>query len=131
MSKQGCGVRKSSHLGKGVSDCGVVVRDGQCIVIVPGLKKGAFFIGAKYGKGFVSCRRSGGVGWSAPGAIRVEGGSIGLQWGGTETAVRSLLAGLRSHCTESVVFCPQRDATSETGGAEERIAIPAGLAANS
>ncbi len=57
----------------------------QCIVIVPGLKKGAFFVGAKYGKGFVSCRRSGGVGWSAPGSIRVEGGSIGFQWGGTET----------------------------------------------
>jgi len=57
----------------------------QCIVIVPGLKKGAFFIGAKYGKGFVTCRRSGGRGWSAPGAIRVEGGSIGFQWGGTET----------------------------------------------
>jgi lipid-binding SYLF domain-containing protein len=57
----------------------------QCIVIVPGLKKGAFFVGAKYGKGFVSCRREGGVGWSAPGSIRVEGGSIGFQWGGTET----------------------------------------------
>lgn len=57
----------------------------QCIVIVPGLKKGAFFVGAKYGKGFVTCRRSGGVGWCAPGAVRVEGGSIGFQWGGTET----------------------------------------------
>jgi SH3 domain-containing YSC84-like protein 1 len=57
----------------------------QCIVIVPGLKKGAFFVGAKYGKGFVSCRRADGVGWSAPGAIRVEGGSFGFQFGGTET----------------------------------------------
>jgi lipid-binding SYLF domain-containing protein len=57
----------------------------QCIVIVPGLKKGAFFVGAKYGKGFVSCRRPDGVGWSAPGAIRVEGGSFGFQFGGTET----------------------------------------------
>ncbi len=57
----------------------------QCIVIVPGLKKGAFIIGAKYGKGFVSCRKPGGVGWSAPGSIRVEGGSFGFQIGGTET----------------------------------------------
>ena len=57
----------------------------QCIVIVPGLKKGAFFVGAKYGKGFVSCRRRGGGGWSAPGSIRGEGGRIGFQWGGTET----------------------------------------------
>jgi lipid-binding SYLF domain-containing protein len=57
----------------------------QCIVIVPGLKKGAFIVGAKYGKGFVSCRRPSGVGWSAPGAIRVEGGSFGFQIGGSET----------------------------------------------
>jgi len=63
----------------------------QCIVIVPGLKKGAFIIGAKYGKGFVSCRRPGGVGWSAPGSIRVEGGSFGFQIGGAETDVFMLV----------------------------------------
>jgi lipid-binding SYLF domain-containing protein len=63
----------------------------QCIVIVPGLKKGAFIVGAKYGKGFVSCRRSGGVGWSAPGSIRVEGGSFGFQIGGSETDVFMLV----------------------------------------
>lgn len=63
----------------------------QCIVIVPGLKKGAFIVGAKYGKGFVSCRRSGGVGWSAPGSIRVEGGSFGFQLGGAETDVFMLV----------------------------------------
>lgn len=57
----------------------------QCIVVVPGLKKGAFIIGAKYGKGFVSCRKKGGLGWSAPGAVRVEGGSFGFQIGGAET----------------------------------------------
>lgn len=63
----------------------------QCIVIVPGLKKGAFIIGGKYGKGFFSCRRSGGVGWTAPGAIRVEGGSFGFQIGGSETDVFMLV----------------------------------------
>jgi lipid-binding SYLF domain-containing protein len=57
----------------------------QCIVIVPGLKKAAFILGGKYGKGFVSCRKPGGVGWSAPGSIRVEGGSFGFQIGGTDT----------------------------------------------
>jgi lipid-binding SYLF domain-containing protein len=61
-----------------------LLNKAQCIVIVPDLKKGAFIIGAKYGKGFVSCRKKGGVGWSAPGAVRVEGGSIGLQIGGSE-----------------------------------------------
>ena len=30
----------------------------QCIVIVPGLKKGAFIVGGKYGRGFILCRES-------------------------------------------------------------------------
>jgi lipid-binding SYLF domain-containing protein len=63
----------------------------SCIVIVPDLKKGAFIIGAKYGKGFVSCRKKDGVGWSAPGSVRVEGGSFGLQIGGSETDVFMLI----------------------------------------
>jgi lipid-binding SYLF domain-containing protein len=63
----------------------------QCIVIVPGLKKAAFIVGAKYGRGFASCRRPGGVGWSAPGSVRVEGGSFGFQIGGSETDVFMLV----------------------------------------
>ena len=58
----------------------------ECVVVVPGLKKGAFIIGGKYGKGFMMCRK-GGAGWSAPGSIRVEGGSFGFQIGGSETDV--------------------------------------------
>lgn len=57
----------------------------SCIVIVPGLKGAAFVVGAKYGKGFISCRR--GSGWSAPGAVRVEGGSVGFQIGAEDTDV--------------------------------------------
>jgi lipid-binding SYLF domain-containing protein len=57
----------------------------HCIVIVPGLKTAAFVIGGKYGKGFFSCRNQSGEGWSAPGAVRIEGGSLGLQMGGSET----------------------------------------------
>lgn len=63
----------------------------QCIVIVPGLKKGAFIIGGKYGKGFVNCRKDGGQGWTAPAAVRVEGGSVGFQIGGAETDVVLLI----------------------------------------
>src|SRR5258705_5509085 len=59
----------------------------NCIVIVPGMKKGAFIVGAKYGKGFVSCRKGAGRGWSAPAAVRIEGGSVGLQIGGEESDV--------------------------------------------
>ena len=57
----------------------------HCIVIVPGLKTAAFLVGAKFGKGYVSCRSQGGVGWSAPGTVRIEGGSVGFQIGGSET----------------------------------------------
>ncbi len=66
----------------------------ECVVVVPGLKKGAFFIGAKYGRGFVSCRKAG-AGWGAPGAVRVEGGSIGFQIGGSETDVVMLVMNKR------------------------------------
>jgi lipid-binding SYLF domain-containing protein len=62
----------------------------HCVVIVPGLKKGAFIIGAKYGKGFLTCRAKG-KGWSAPGTIRVEGGSVGFQIGGAESDVIMLV----------------------------------------
>jgi lipid-binding SYLF domain-containing protein len=33
-----------------------LLEKAHCVVIVPGLKKGAFVVGAQYGKGFVSCR---------------------------------------------------------------------------
>ena len=53
----------------------------ECVVLVPGLKKGALFVGGKYGKGFAECRRRDADGWGPPAAIRVEGGSFGLQFG--------------------------------------------------
>jgi lipid-binding SYLF domain-containing protein len=62
----------------------------QCIVIVPGLKKGAFIIGGKYGKGYISCRKNG-ARWSPPGTVRVEGGSVGFQIGGSESDVIMLV----------------------------------------
>src|SRR5579862_142499 len=62
-----------------------LLEKSHCIVIVPGLKTAAFIVGGKYGKGYVSCRKSDGVGWSAPGTVRIEGGSVGFQLGGSET----------------------------------------------
>jgi lipid-binding SYLF domain-containing protein len=63
----------------------------HCVVIIPGLKKGAFIVGGKFGKGFISCRQRGNTGWSAPAAVRVEGGSVGFQIGGSETDVIMLV----------------------------------------
>lgn len=62
----------------------------ECAIVVPSVKSGAFIVGAKYGRGFVTCRKSGG-GWGAPGAVRVEGGSVGFQIGGSETDVVMLV----------------------------------------
>jgi lipid-binding SYLF domain-containing protein len=58
----------------------------ECVVIVPSLKKGAFLVGGKYGRGFASCRRKGG-GWSPPAGVRIEGGSFGPQIGGSSTDI--------------------------------------------
>lgn len=63
----------------------------QCAVVVPGLKKGAFIFGAKYGRGFLNCRNANGIGWSAPAPVRVEGGSFGFQIGGAEVDVIMLV----------------------------------------
>src|ERR1700727_3013162 len=59
----------------------------KCVVVIPGMKKAGFIFGAKYGSGFAVCRRQGGSGWSAPAAMRVEGGSVGFQIGASETDV--------------------------------------------
>jgi lipid-binding SYLF domain-containing protein len=68
-----------------------LLEKAHCAVIVPGMKKGAFIVGAQYGKGFLTCRQKGGDGWSAPAAIKVEGGSVGFQIGGSETDVVMLV----------------------------------------
>jgi lipid-binding SYLF domain-containing protein len=64
-------------------------------VIVPGLKKGAFIVGGQFGKGFISCRGANDRGWSAPAAIKMEGGSVGFQIGGSETDVILLVMNQR------------------------------------
>ncbi|MGC2065025.1 MAG: YSC84-related protein [Candidatus Acidiferrales bacterium] len=63
----------------------------ECIVIIPGVKKAAFIFGGKYGRGFVSCRRGDSRRFGAPAAIRIEGGSYGLQIGGSSTDVFMLI----------------------------------------
>jgi lipid-binding SYLF domain-containing protein len=54
--------------------------DADCIAVIPGFKKGAAVVGVGFGRGFISCRNSGG--WSAPAAIALESGSLGVQFGG-------------------------------------------------
>jgi lipid-binding SYLF domain-containing protein len=81
----------------GMPDKGVpqsVLDKAQCIVVIPGLKKAAFVLGGQYGRGFASCRKPG-AGWGAPAAVRMEGGSVGLQLGGQSTDVILLVMNQR------------------------------------
>jgi lipid-binding SYLF domain-containing protein len=70
-----------------------LMRHAECVVVIPAVKQGAFGVGAKYGKGFFSCRK--GADWSAPGSIRIEGGSVGFQIGANETDVVLLVLNRR------------------------------------
>ncbi len=72
-----------------------LLQKAHCIAVVPGFKKGAFIVGASYGKGYLSCRGGGKAGWSAPATIRIEGGSVGFQIGGTETDLILLVMNTR------------------------------------
>jgi SH3 domain-containing YSC84-like protein 1 len=72
-----------------------MLANSHCIVIVPNLKTAAFLVGGKYGKGYISCRAKTGVGWSAPGTVRIEGGSVGFQIGGSETDLIMLVMNAR------------------------------------
>lgn len=72
-----------------------LLEKAHCIVIVPGLKTAAFVFGGKYGKGYLTCRSKSGTGWSAPGTVRIEGGSVGFQIGGSETDLIMLVMSAR------------------------------------
>ena len=80
-----------ARLGKAVTVLNTMMESGHgippeklanadCIGVIPGFKKGAAIVGVGYGRGFLSCRT--GDGWSAPAAISLESGSLGVQIGG-------------------------------------------------
>jgi lipid-binding SYLF domain-containing protein len=68
-----------------------LLEKAHCIVLVPDLKKAAFGIGGKYGRGFAICRAAAGNGWGPPAAIRIEGGSVGFQIGVSSSDVVMLI----------------------------------------
>ena len=71
---------------QGAPDKGIpqsILSGAHCVIVIPGLKKAAFLVGAEYGKGAATCRT--GHGWSAPVFVQLKGGSFGFQIGGQET----------------------------------------------
>jgi lipid-binding SYLF domain-containing protein len=74
----------------GAADRGIpqdLLEKARCVVVIPGMKKAGFIFGAEEGRGFAVCRREGMSRWSAPAAMRSEGGSFGFQIGASETDV--------------------------------------------
>src|SRR5262245_16898989 len=68
-----------------------VLDKADCVVIIPGMKKGGFIVGGRYGKGAVSCRNKGKTAWDAPAMLEMGGGSVGLQIGASAVDVIMLV----------------------------------------
>ena len=70
----------------------------RCVVVLPSVVKGAFIVGANYGRGVMTCR--GGANfdgpWGAPTMMALEGASFGFQLGGQATDFVLLLMNDRS-----------------------------------
>jgi SH3 domain-containing YSC84-like protein 1 len=93
----------------------------RCIVIIPGVKKAAFIVGAKYGRGFVSCRRGENGRFGAPASVRIEGGSYGLQIGGSSTDVFMLImneSGMRKLLSDKFTIGGEAEAAAGPVGRE-------------
>src|ERR1700743_1354629 len=76
-----------------------IAAKAHCVAVIPGLKKGAFLVGAEYGQGVATCRTS--HGWSAPVFIQVTGASFGLQAGGQSTDL--VLVGMNHHSLDDLL----------------------------
>jgi lipid-binding SYLF domain-containing protein len=73
----------------GAPDKGIpndLLRDCAGIVIIPGVKKGAFIVGGEYGRGLMIVRQENRR-WGSPGFISLSGGSFGFQIGGQSTDI--------------------------------------------
>jgi SH3 domain-containing YSC84-like protein 1 len=93
-----------------------LLQKANCIVLVPGLKKAAFGIGGKYGRGFAVCRQPSGPGWGPPAAVRIEGGSFGFQIGVSSSDVVLLVMNERGmKKLTSSKFTIGADATAAAG----------------
>jgi lipid-binding SYLF domain-containing protein/peptidoglycan hydrolase-like protein with peptidoglycan-binding domain len=87
----------------------------EAVAVIPGVIKGAFGIGGRWGKGLVSRRLEGGR-WSAPAFIQIGGGSFGAQIGVSSTDL-------------VLVFTDANALNILEGGAELKLGADAAVAA--
>jgi len=67
-----------------------LLEKAECVGVFPELKKGAVVVGAEFGRGVFTCRDSNGR-MGAPAFFTMGGGSVGWQFGGSETDVVLLI----------------------------------------
>lgn len=66
----------------------------RCVIVIPGVKKGALGVGARFGWGAAVCRTGNNDGpWGAPLMVSLKGGSLGLQIGGESSDFILLVVG--------------------------------------
>lgn len=63
-----------------------LIKSARCIAVIPGVVKVAWFLGGRFGRGAISCRR-GDADWSPPVLLTLGGGSVGFQLGASSTDV--------------------------------------------
>jgi len=56
-----------------------ILSNAKCVIVIPSVKKAGFIVGARYGRGYATCRTS--TAWTAPAPVFMGGGSYGAQIG--------------------------------------------------
>jgi lipid-binding SYLF domain-containing protein len=65
-----------------------LLKDAECVGVIPGVKKAAFGFGGRYGRGVAVCRTDNGNGpWGSVSMLALDGGSFGFQLGGSSMDV--------------------------------------------
>ena len=82
-----CGTAMKEILAMPDTISGDILNKAVCVMVIPAVKKGAFIVGASYGRGAITCRKGDDYNgpWSAPSMFKLIGGNIGFQIGGQAT----------------------------------------------
>ena len=86
-------IKESGNVMKEIMDApdkgipGSVLDGTKCVIVIPGMKKAGFIVGASYGRGVMTCRTGADFKgpWSPPVMMASSGGSFGLQIGAQST----------------------------------------------
>lgn len=86
-------IKEANNVFKEISEApdkgipGSVFDGTKCVIIIPGMKKAGFIVGASYGRGVMSCRTGEDFKgpWSGPIMMATEAGSVGFQIGAQGT----------------------------------------------